>query len=219
MPSARLAKHLVSVSFPSWNAPIIAPSLPFHQTTLTYIQFIAYQSEVLVGMRTRQILVDGAPVGLQGLDAIFESLKAEGLAAGDENLAEKLVRRVGRDNYIPYTARQAYAAALSQAYAAYLAGQVDNGSSSQRGRGSWRGYSREQIPWYPTLNEDLCNGCGVCLRLCSAKALAPLDDGRVFVVEPLTCVVGCGSCATACKPGAIIFPPRSMLDVYTMRSR
>lgn len=163
----------------------------------------------------RQVLVDGSPAGMRGLDAIFEALHAEGLAPGDEALGAELVRRAGRDNYIPYGAREAYAAALNREYAAYLADLESGGKKDRRGYASWRGYPREQIPWFPTVDEDLCNGCGICLRVCSAKALAPTEDGKVRVAEPFACVVGCSSCASICKPGAIIFPPRTMLDAYT----
>jgi ferredoxin len=170
----------------------------------------------------RQILVDGAPVGMQGLDAVFQALHAEGVHPGDDGLHEKLVQRVGRDNYIPYGAREVYAAALSREYAAYLANlNNQDGSGKQRRRGvtTWRGYPREQIPWFPTLDATLCDGCGVCLRLCSTGALAPTEDDKVYVAEPTACVVGCSSCATVCKPGALIFPPRSMLDAYKPRRR
>ena len=49
----------------------------------------------------RQILVDGSPVGMQGLDAIFAALKKEDVASQNERLAQALLERVGKDNYIP----------------------------------------------------------------------------------------------------------------------
>lgn len=166
----------------------------------------------------RQVLVDGAPVGMQGLDAVFEALHVEGFTPGDDGLHETLIRRVGRDNYIPRSARQVYAAALGREYAAYLANLNDNGKEHRRrGVTTWRGYPREQIPWFPTLDATLCDGCGICLRLCSTGALTPTGDGKVRVAEPMACVVGCSSCATICKPGALIFPPQSMLDAYKPR--
>ena len=163
----------------------------------------------------RQVIIDGSPAGMRGLDEIFAALHAAGTAPGDEALGPELVQRAGRDNYIPYGAREAYAAALSREYAAFVAALEGNGQPGRQGYGTWRGYPREQIPWFPTVDEDLCNGCGVCLRLCSAKALTPTPDGKVSVSEPFACVVGCSSCATICKPGAIIFPPRSLLEAYT----
>ena len=164
-------------------------------------------------MNHRQIIVDGSPVGMLGLDDVFAALKREGFAPGDERLDAELVARLGRDNYIPYGARDVYGAALSREYAAYASGD----SSSTRGPsgyGTWRGHPREQIPWYPTVDEDLCDGCGRCLRICASRALAATKEGKVAVVTPFACVVGCSSCARLCPPGAILFPPREILEAY-----
>jgi NAD-dependent dihydropyrimidine dehydrogenase PreA subunit len=164
----------------------------------------------------RQILVDGAPVGLRGLDEVFDALHAAGRKPGEEGLGLEIVKQVSRENYIPAGARELFAAAFEREYAAHLA-RLESGAAPKRGYGMWRGYPRETIPWFPTVNEDLCNGCGVCLKLCSTHCLAPTEDGKVWVAEPLACVIGCSSCANVCKPKAITFPPRAMLDAYKMR--
>jgi len=44
--------------------------------------------------------------------------------------------------------------------------------------------------------------------------LISTPDDKVEVVELFKCVVGCSSCATICKPGAITFPPRTILDAF-----
>jgi NAD-dependent dihydropyrimidine dehydrogenase PreA subunit len=162
----------------------------------------------------QQILVDGVPVGMRGLHPIFTELQADGVAPGDPGLPHELVKRAGRDNYIPRSAEDVFGAALAREYAAFLARQNGDAGTSQRGYGSWRGHPREQIPWFPTVDQDLCDGCNVCLRMCSTKALQPTENGKVWVAEPFACVVGCSACANLCKPGAIIFPPRAMLDAY-----
>jgi NAD-dependent dihydropyrimidine dehydrogenase PreA subunit len=164
-------------------------------------------------MSYRQIIVDGSPVGLRGLDELFADLSRQGRTPQEEGLGSEFVRRLGEDNYIPYGAQELYAAAFVREYAAFLA-RAEEGNGRRRGRATWRGYPREQIPWYPTVNEDLCNGCNACLKLCSVGALAPTDDGKVRVSDPFACVVGCSSCANLCKPGAIVFPARSILDAY-----
>ncbi|MBL7066181.1 MAG: ferredoxin family protein [Anaerolineae bacterium] len=78
----------------------------------------------------------------------------------------------------------------------------------------WRGHPREHISWYPMIAADLCNGCGLCLKLCTYDVLAPTSDGKVEVVEPFKCVVGCSLCADICRPRAITFPPHSVLDTF-----
>lgn len=107
----------------------------------------------------RQILVDGAPVGMQGLDAIFEALKKENITPHDQCITEVLIERVGRDNYIPYAARDTYAAALSHEYATFLAREGSAGVGKNGHDRNWRGIPREQIPWYPIVDEDLRDGC------------------------------------------------------------
>lgn len=167
----------------------------------------------------RRVLVDGSPVGMVGLDTILQDLKAEGYQPGDPALERELLTRVERENYIPFTARDTYGAALSREYAAYLA-QGDQGAKSRSSKyRDWRGIPREEVPWYPTIDEDLCDGCGACLRMCRTGALVAAPDGKVSVAEPFACVVGCSACANLCKPHALLFPPRSVLDALQPSGR
>ncbi len=165
-------------------------------------------------MSYRQILVDGSPVGLQGLDETLEALRVEGRQPGEAELGMELVQRLSRDNYIPRSAQANFAAALEREYAAYLARGESGIPIRKGGYGTWRGHPRESVSWFPTVNDELCDGCGVCLKLCSTHCLAPTEEGKVWVVDPFACVVGCSSCAGICKPKAITFPPRSMLNAY-----
>jgi ferredoxin len=165
----------------------------------------------------RQIIVDGSPIGLRGLDETFDALHAAERKPGEEGLGLEIVKQLSRENYIPTGARELFAAAFEREYAAYLAQLESGGPVRKRGYGTWRGYSREAIPWFPTVNEDLCNGCGLCLKLCSTHCLAPTEAGKVQVAEPMACVIGCSSCANVCKPKAITFPPRSMLEMYKQK--
>ena len=165
-------------------------------------------------MPFRQILVDGSPVGLQGLDDALETLRAAGWQPGEAGLGLELVKRLSCDNYIPRSAQANFAAALEREYAAYLARGESGAPTRKAGYGTWRGHPREMIPWFPTVNDDLCDGCDVCLKLCSTHCLAPTEDGKVWVADPFACVVGCSSCANVCKPKAITFPPRAMLEAY-----
>jgi NAD-dependent dihydropyrimidine dehydrogenase PreA subunit len=168
-------------------------------------------------MSYRQILVDGGPVGLRGLDEVFAALRADGCKPGDVDLGAAIVEKVSQENYIPRSARELFAVAFEREYTAYLA-QMESGSPVRpRGYGMWRGYPREAIPWFPTVNEEACNGCGICLKLCSTHCLAATADGKVRVADPFACIVGCSSCANVCKPKAVTFPPGSMLEAYKPR--
>jgi NAD-dependent dihydropyrimidine dehydrogenase PreA subunit len=164
--------------------------------------------------RYRQITVDGTPTGLQGLDEAFARLYEDGRRPGDAELGQVLVEALGKANYIPRSAQDAFAKALSREYVRYVARRERGASEDAPDYGMWRGHPREAIPWFPTINEDLCDGCGRCLDLCSKNCLAPTDDGKVWVADPFRCIVGCSSCAELCKPGAVTFPPRSVLEAW-----
>jgi len=60
----------------------------------------------------RQIKVNGHQVGIRGLDQALEELAPDYAPEREQELAERLLARVRRENYIPDPARQAYADAL-----------------------------------------------------------------------------------------------------------
>ena len=79
---------------------------------------------------------------------------------------------------------------------------------------------REEIPWYPAIDEGLCTNCGVCIEFC-AHGVYALDDVQTRVVTPYNCVVGCSGCETQCTLGAIRFPDMGefMLKLHALRVR
>ncbi|MEM2900863.1 MAG: 4Fe-4S dicluster domain-containing protein, partial [Thermoplasmata archaeon] len=57
------------------------------------------------------------------------------------------------------------------------------------------------------VNEDLCDGCGICAPICDYKAIEIVDDSRnkgkkIAKVNEGLCK-GCGACAGACPSGAM----------------
>ena len=164
----------------------------------------------------RRIIVDGSPAGLIGVDELFAELYAQGREVSEPGLGDKMVATLQQDNYIPRSARADFASAFLREYGAYVADRT-SGTTKRRGKGTWRGYPREQIPWFPMLDGEACDGCGSCIRLCSGRALAMGQDGKAYVKDQWKCVVGCNSCETLCKVHAITFPPRDMLDMWPPR--
>jgi len=76
----------------------------------------------------------------------------------------------------------------------------------------WHGVSREEIEWHPTVESELCIGCGLCVLGCSANVYAfDFEKKKPMVVAPLNCKVGCVTCANTCPVHAIGFPPLSYL--------
>jgi len=75
---------------------------------------------------------------------------------------------------------------------------------------SYMGIPREEIPWYPTIDPDLCSNCGACMDFCSNNVFAQ-GELHTEVVNPYNCVVGCSACQKECETGAISFPSKEEL--------
>jgi NAD-dependent dihydropyrimidine dehydrogenase PreA subunit len=71
--------------------------------------------------------------------------------------------------------------------------------------GKYMNIPREEIPWFPMINKDICDNCGTCIDFCS-NGVFELDDIETKVVAPYNCVVGCSSCQSQCPNHAITFP-------------
>lgn len=72
----------------------------------------------------------------------------------------------------------------------------------------WNGVPRDTIVWHPTVDPDLCMGCGVCVLGCGPKVYRfDYTKNKSVVAEPLKCKVGCVTCANTCPTHAIGFPP------------
>jgi NAD-dependent dihydropyrimidine dehydrogenase PreA subunit len=68
---------------------------------------------------------------------------------------------------------------------------------------------REKIPWFPTIDPDLCIGDQDCVNFCKNDVLAFDEDSfKVIVVRPYNCVVGCDACSKICPQEAIKFPDK-----------
>ena len=51
------------------------------------------------------------------------------------------------------------------------------------------------------VNQDICIGCGACVGVCPAGAIALNDEGKA-AVDPDVCI-SCGACVGVCPVGAI----------------
>lgn len=162
----------------------------------------------------RMLRIGGAPAGLLGLNELYAELFNLGFNPEDPALAGALVEGVRKNNYIPRPALQDYKEALQRDYTEYYAQKTNDDTFQAKTYGTWRGYPREHIPWFPTVAGELCNGCDRCIEFCSYGVYRKQPDGKVDVVEPFLCLVGCNSCASVCEPEAILFPSRKMLNDY-----
>lgn len=163
----------------------------------------------------RQIIVGRFPTGLKGLDETFEVLHGEGRAPVDD-LGPELVSYTREHNYIPASSEPEFAAALLREYRKFYE-QKESGQTTKTAQKTWRGIPREQVPWFPMLDETLCDGCDKCLDFCAQGVYAKQDCGVLYVQQPLNCIVGCDACARLCPHRAIAFPPRTILRTLARR--
>ena len=74
----------------------------------------------------------------------------------------------------------------------------------------WQGIPRREVPWYPTVDLDLCIGCQACLEFCPNDVyLWDEEDNHPIVANPYNCVVYCRGCANVCTEEAISFPDKA----------
>jgi NAD-dependent dihydropyrimidine dehydrogenase PreA subunit len=79
---------------------------------------------------------------------------------------------------------------------------------------------REKIPWFPTIDPDLCIGDQDCINFCKNNVLAFDEDAfKVIVVNPYNCVLGCDACSKICPQDAIQFPDKEEFRATLRRLR
>ena len=110
--------------------------------------------------------IGGFPTGLLGLEELFAGLYREGWLPTDEKLNDALITGTRQHNFIPLPAVPEYASTLRMEYARFFRQKSSGKAVVARDYGSWRGYPREQIPWFPSIAPELCNDCGACLETC-----------------------------------------------------
>jgi len=76
----------------------------------------------------------------------------------------------------------------------------------------WHGIQRSTIQWNPTVIEDRCVGCGVCVTSCGRNVYAfDYERNKPVVFAPQMCMVGCTTCATICTQDAVEFPSQGYI--------
>jgi NAD-dependent dihydropyrimidine dehydrogenase PreA subunit len=74
----------------------------------------------------------------------------------------------------------------------------------------WHGIPRKEIPWFPTVDADVCIGCTLCYTTCG-RGVYEMQDNKAVPVNAMSCMVGCSTCGTVCPVQAISFPDRDMI--------
>jgi NAD-dependent dihydropyrimidine dehydrogenase PreA subunit len=91
---------------------------------------------------------------------------------------------------------------------------------SSNNNSAWHGIPRSEIKWNPTVIEDRCVGCGLCVTSCGRGVYA-FDYGKNIPVvnKPEMCMVGCTTCATICTRDAIEFPSQGYIRQIIRESK
>ena len=71
------------------------------------------------------------------------------------------------------------------------------------------GYPREKLAWFPTIDQDKCVKCGMCMN-CGKKVFEWTVEGPL-VAHPYACQPGCATCMNLCLSEAISFPDVSYI--------
>jgi len=162
---------------------------------------------------SKTILVGENLIGLVGLDEVFEHfLKSD--TKPSQRLGAKLLSEIKKLNYVSIKAQKDYQEALLREYRIYyIKNKSQKGEKIVEVQKTYKGVPREQIPWFPTVHSEKCDGCKECFKMCPTKVYYWDDQTeKPLVVNPFNCIVGCINCAIICKRDAVIFPPKMILD-------
>ena len=76
----------------------------------------------------------------------------------------------------------------------------------------WEGIPRNEIPWFPTVDTELCISSQSCVDTCPGNVYDWDDsNGYPIVAHPENCVVYCVGCAKNCTEDAITFPQKEQV--------
>jgi NAD-dependent dihydropyrimidine dehydrogenase PreA subunit len=168
-------------------------------------------------MKTKLVLIEGKQIGIVGLDEVFEELTRSGRKP-DESAKQLLLTKLKALNYVPQAKEAAYASAFLNEYQRYCSLNQRQTGARKKDLGTWQGIPREEIPWYPTIREELCDGCRLCVEFCPFGVYEyDQESNKAKMVNPFNCQVGCSMCAMKCRPKAIAFPPLAVLKTFRKR--
>jgi NAD-dependent dihydropyrimidine dehydrogenase PreA subunit len=151
----------------------------------------------------RSLEIDGEEIGIAGMADIMEKA-LENLDATEEETDAVLIAELKTHNYVPASEEGAYLKALKKEF------REQSARRREEVQEVYDGIPREEIPWYPRVDESRCEGCSSCVEFCSQNVFE-FFDGKSQVVRPYNCIVGKASCRAFCPDKAISFPTRSEL--------
>lgn len=131
--------------------------------------------------------------------------------SSDERVRAILLTELKTRNYVPSAAQEEYMRAL---WAEFRKAREQRKELLGL---SYRGIPREEIPWFPKVDERKCSGCSSCVEFCVQGVFS--FDGKSHVIRPYACIVGNTSCRSYCPEKAITFPTIAELKQMLARHR
>jgi NAD-dependent dihydropyrimidine dehydrogenase PreA subunit len=141
--------------------------------------------------------VGGLEVGVSGLSEILER-GLDVMDAPDDRIREVLLGEMKARNYVPGSAQDEYMRSLWTEFKKLRVMRKEQLDMS------YKGVPREEIPWFPRVDEKRCSGCSSCVEFCTQSVFS--FDGKSHVIKPYNCIVGNSSCRSFCPEKAISFP-------------
>lgn len=145
----------------------------------------------------------GHEVGISGLSAVIEK-GLHHMDASDEEQRAVLLTELKVHNYVPSTVEDEYMRALWNEYKKFRHQRKEEMEES------YKGLPRDEIPWFPKVDQSRCSGCTSCVEFC-AQGVFYFAEGKSHVVRPYNCTVGRSSCRSFCPEQAISFPTQAEL--------
>ena len=79
---------------------------------------------------------------------------------------------------------------------------------------------RENFPWFPRINPDVCLADLQCLNFCPHDVFEwDHETGQPLVAHPLRCLPGCQICVEGCTTGAISLPTKHEFQISLQKLR
>ncbi len=147
--------------------------------------------------------IGGDMVGIAGMGEIMEQA-LQHLDEPEEGIQQVLLDELKARNYVPRSQEKEYLKAIWKEFRDCAARRKEDIAET------YQGIPREEIPWFPKVEESRCEGCSSCVEFCTQNVFA-FQDGKSKVVRPYNCVVGMSSCRGFCPDRAISFPSRPQL--------
>ena len=145
----------------------------------------------------KMLTIGGQQVGIAG----FDSIMAKGLEhanGSDEDQRRAILEELKANNYVPESVEAEYLQAVwdefRQVRGKHL-GQIEE---------KYQGVPREEIHWFPSVDDNKCTACGKCAKFCKRGVYT--FDTKPHITNPYRCVVSCTGCQKTCPDGAITFP-------------